>query len=71
MPGDPAIEVLAEVMIPADELHPGDVVDYCGHLHRVTKVDRGDGWSWPVASDDDGWAMALGHDLIVLHRLER
>lgn len=67
----PAVEAHGDVTIHADDLHPGDVIDYCGHLHRVTKVDRGEGWSWPVASDDEGWAMALSHDLIVLHRHAR
>ncbi|MET0324070.1 MAG: hypothetical protein ABW219_02520 [Ilumatobacteraceae bacterium] len=60
-----------ELTIHADDLHPGDVIDYRGDLHLVTRVDRGAGWSWPVAADDDGWAMALGHDLIVLHRRDR
>ena len=58
---------VVQLMIHADDLHPGDIVDYGGHLHRVTRVDRGEGWSWPVACDESGWAMALGHDLIVLH----
>jgi len=52
--------------IPADEVHAGDVVVYRGELHHVTRVDRGGGWAWPVAYDDAGWAMALGHDLVVL-----
>ena len=58
----------SEVAIHADELHPGDVVDYCGALHHVTRVDRGAGWSWSVASDGTGWAMALSHDVMVLRR---
>ena len=48
----------------ADELQPGDVVEYAGRLHTVSHVDRRAGWSWPIAADDTGWAMALGHDLI-------
>ena len=52
----------------ADDLQPGDVVDYQGYLHRVTHVDRGGGWAWPVAFDDAGWAMALGHSLVAVHR---
>ena len=58
----------ADRLVHADDLHPGDVVDYCGHLHLVTKVDRHEGWSWSVASDDDGWAIALSHEFVVLHR---
>jgi hypothetical protein len=52
----------------ADDLQPGDVVDYDGHPHHVAHVDRRDGWAWPVAFDDTGWAMALGHDLVAVHR---
>jgi hypothetical protein len=54
--------------IHADALQPGDVVDYHGHPHRVTHIDRRNGWAWPVAFDDAGWAMALGHDLVTVHR---
>jgi hypothetical protein len=53
--------------IHADELRPGDVVAYDGHYRKVTHVDRRGGWAWPVAADDSGWAMALGH-LIDVHR---
>jgi hypothetical protein len=52
----------------ADDLQPGDVVDYDGHPHHVAHVDRRDGWAWPVAFDDAGWAIALGHDLVAVHR---
>ena len=54
--------------IHADELQVGDVVEYLGTPHRVRHVDRRAGWAWAVASDDEGWAMALGHDLIVVER---
>ena len=52
----------------AQELRPGDVVDYHGEPHRVAHIDRRSGWAWPVAFDDAGWAMALGHDVVVVHR---
>ena len=52
----------------AHDLQPGDVVDYHGALHQITQVQRGDGWAWPVAYDDTGWAMALGHELVVARR---
>jgi hypothetical protein len=52
----------------AHDLQPGDVVDYHGALHRITQVHRGDGWAWPVAYDDTGWAMALGDELVVALR---
>lgn len=65
------IKVCAEVTIHADDLHAGDVVDFSGVLHRLTRVDRGAGLAWPVAYDGTGWAMALGHELIILHRTSR
>ncbi len=55
-------------MIYADELRPGDVVEYAGLPHRVTHIDRRNGWAWPVAFDDTGWAMALGHSLVAVRR---
>ena len=55
--------------IHADDLQPGDVVVYAGELHQVTRVRRADGWAWPIAYDNAGWAMALGHDLIDLQRV--
>jgi hypothetical protein len=54
--------------IHADELRPGDVVDYDGDLHVVTQVERADGWAWPIAADGTGWAIALGHQLIHVER---
>ena len=56
------------ITIHADELRPGDVVDYHGQPHRVSDVVRHEGWAWPVAVGGDGWAMALGDDVVVLHR---
>ena len=54
--------------IPADEIRPGDVVVHDGHDHRITHVERRAGWSWPIAADDTGWAMALGHHPIQVFR---
>jgi hypothetical protein len=58
----------AMTTIHADELQPGDVVAYNGRSHRITRVHRRDGWAWPVAADDTGWAIALNHHLIDVHR---
>jgi hypothetical protein len=55
--------------IHADELRPGDVIVYGGHIHRITHVDREEGWAWPVAADDTGWAIALSHQLIDVQRV--
>ena len=52
----------------ADELQPGDVVVYGGQHRQIARVDRRDGWAWPVAADDTGWAIALDHELIDIHR---
>ena len=54
-------------MIHADELQSGDIVDYHGEPHRVSYVACHKGWSWPIAFDEAGWAMALGHDPVVVH----
>lgn len=54
--------------IHADELQPGDVVEYGGQRHAVCRVDRRPGWAWPIASDDTGWAIALDHHLVDVER---
>jgi hypothetical protein len=54
--------------IHADEVQVGDIVEHLGQTHRIRHVDRHRGWAWPVAFDDDGWAMALGHGLIDVER---
>jgi hypothetical protein len=56
------------ITIHADKLQPGDVVVYGGHDRRITRVDRRDGWAWPIAADGTGWAIALDHRLIHVHR---
>ena len=54
--------------IHADELRPGDIVALDGERHRIACVDLRAGWAWPIARDDDGWAMALGHSLVDVFR---
>jgi hypothetical protein len=54
--------------IHADELRPGDVLAYDGRNRVVTRVERCDGWAWPVATDGSGWAIALSHQLIDIYR---
>ena len=58
----------AMTTIRADGLQPGDVLVYDGHRHQITRVDRRDGWAWPVAADGVGWAIALDQRLIGVHR---
>jgi hypothetical protein len=52
----------------ADELRPGDLVDYRGRPHRITDVVRRAGWAWPIAVDGTGWAIALDHGLVNVWR---
>jgi hypothetical protein len=57
------------ILIHALEMRAGDVVlDDTGRAHEVAHVDRVAGWAWPVAFDDAGWAMALGRELVAVHR---
>jgi len=56
------------ITIHAEELEPGDVVVYGGHVRRITRVDRRDGWAWPIAEDGTGWAIALDHHAIDVRR---
>ena len=53
----------------ADELRPGDVVDYHGQRRVVCRIHRTDGAAGPVASDDTGWAIALGRKVVLVHRI--
>lgn len=54
--------------IHADELRPGDIVEYHGERHLISRVDRSDGAAWPVASDGTGWAIALGGEPVLVQR---
>jgi hypothetical protein len=45
-----------------EEIQPGDVVDYHGEAHCITRIEQRPGWSWAVAFDGTGWAVALGND---------
>jgi hypothetical protein len=56
------------ISVHADELRPGDVVDYHGRSHRITGVSRCAGWAWPIAIDGTGWAIALDHSLVRITR---
>jgi hypothetical protein len=55
--------------IHADEIQPGDLLVYDGYQRRITRVDRRGGWAWPVATDDSGWAIALGDHLVDVQRI--
>ena len=51
-----------------DELRPGDLLEYAGKAHRITDVVRHPGWSWPIALDGTGWAIALDSRLVAVAR---
>jgi hypothetical protein len=57
------------VTVHADEIQPGDVLVYDGYERRITRVDHRDGWAWPIATDDSGWAVALDRHLVEVRRL--
>jgi hypothetical protein len=48
------------MIIAADQLRAGDIVEYGGIRHLVTEIRRPAGGSWPMAVDRAGWAIALG-----------
>ena len=55
--------------IHADELRPGDnIVHDGGSQYRVTHIECRNGWSFPIAFGDNGWAIALGRQLLVVDR---
>ena len=60
--------LVAGTTVRPNDLRPGDIVDYRGERHLVSHVEYRDGWSWPIATDDTGWAIALGPDPVVVHR---
>ncbi len=56
------------MIIPADQVRPGDIVDYRGERHLVSEVRRFGGASWAVACDATGWGIALGAGPLHVHR---
>jgi hypothetical protein len=57
------------MVINAEQVREGDIVEYGGVRHVITEIRRPGGGAWAVACDDAGWAIALGAQCIeVLHR---
>jgi hypothetical protein len=52
----------------ADELRPGDLLEYGGQPRHITDVRRRTGSSWAVAVDGTGWAIAVDHRLVRVWR---
>jgi hypothetical protein len=59
------------VIIQADQIRPGDIVEYHGVRHLVSEVRQGRGASWPVACDATGWAIALGTQPLIVRSARR
>jgi len=56
------------MIIEADQVRAGDIVEYHGERHLVTEVRRPCGAAWPMACDGAGWAIALGAQPLVVSR---
>ena len=56
------------MIITADQVRAGDIVEYGGVRHLVTEVRRPGGAAWPLACDGAGWAIALGSQSIAVDR---
>ena len=56
------------MVIAAEQLREGDIVEYGGAHHLVTEIRRPCGAAWPLAVDRDGWAIALGSQLLRVER---
>ena len=61
---------MTTISVNANQLRPGDFVEYGGRQHRITDVLHRAGFSWPVAVDGTGWAMALDQRPITVRRSE-
>ncbi|MET0144429.1 MAG: hypothetical protein ABW328_06550 [Ilumatobacteraceae bacterium] len=56
------------MVIAADQLRAGDIVEYGGVRHLVAEIRRPVGAAWPLAVDRDGWAIALGAQPLLVER---
>jgi hypothetical protein len=54
------------MVIKAEQVSEGDIVDYGGVHHVITEILRPGGGAWAVACDGAGWAIALGTQCIEL-----
>ena len=56
------------MVIAAEQLRAGDIVEYGGARHLVTEIRRPCGAAWPMGVDRDGWAIAFGSQLLRVER---
>lgn len=59
------------MIIKAEQVRAGDIVEYGGERHLVTEVRHPCGAAWPMACDGAGWAIALGAQPLVVRRQRR
>ena len=59
------------VIIQADQIRPGDIVEYHGVRHLVSEVRRSRGSAWAIACDATGWAIALGTQPLIVRSASR
>ncbi len=56
------------MVIAAAQLEQGDIVEYGGVRHLVAEIRQPRGGAWPMAVARDGWAIALGTQLLRVER---
>ncbi len=56
------------MVIKAEQLRAGDIVEYGGEPHLISEIRRPVGGAWSVACDGCGWAIALGTQLLEVRR---
>ena len=56
------------MVIAAEHLRAGDIVEYGGARHLAAEIRRPCGAAWLVAVDRDSWAIALGSELLRVER---
>ena len=56
------------MVIAAEQLRAGDIVEYGGARHLVAEIRCPRGAAWPMAVDGVGWAIALGGQLLRVER---
>lgn len=59
------------IIVEAEQIRIGDIVEYGGVRHVVTEVRRPTGAAWPMACDGAGWAIALGSQPLAVERAQR
>jgi len=56
------------MVIAAEHVRAGDIIEYGGVRHLVAEIRRPCGSAWPMAVDRQGWAIALGAQPLLIER---